>query len=104
MKTRCAVLLLATLSLGGCCLSGSGCNAPIDTATTIPNPDGLGQQPAADSPSPAPKQRVSSRRKSQGDEPSPVYGSSNAGDNFEDDDARLRRKLIICQGCAVSGN
>jgi hypothetical protein len=104
MKTRFAVLLLATLSLGGCCLSGSGCNTPIDTATAMPNPDGLGQPPAVDSPSPAPKQRVSSRRKSQGDEPSPVYGNSNAGDNFEDDEARLRRKLIICQGCAVSGN
>ena len=104
MKTRCAVLLLATLSLGGCCLTGNGCNTPIETATTTPNPDGLGQPPAAEATPPAPKQRVSSRRKSQGDEPSPVYGSSNAGDNLEDDEARLRRKLIICQGCAVSGN
>jgi hypothetical protein len=104
MKTRCAVLLLVTLSLGGCCLSGTGCNTPIETATTMPASDGLGQPPAADSPSPAPKQRVSSRRKSQGAEPNPVYGNSNAGDNFEDDDARLKRKLIICQGCAVSGN
>jgi hypothetical protein len=104
MKTRCAVLLLATLSLGGCCLSGSGCNAPIEAATTMPNPDGLAQPPAAEPPSPAPKQRVSSRRKSQGNEPSAMYGNSDAGDNVEDDEARLRRKLIICQGCAVSGN
>ena len=100
MKALCAALLLATMSLGGCCLSGSACNAPM--ATTNSNPDGLGQPPVMDSPSPAPKQRVSSRVKDQVDEPRP-YDNSNAGDDF--DEARLKRKLIICQGCgAVSGN
>jgi hypothetical protein len=104
MKTLCAAVLLATLSLGGCCLSGSGCDAPMAAATTGRyDLDGLGQPPAEDPPSQAPKQRVSSRR-GQGDEPRPVYDNINAGDNFDDDDARLRRKLIICQGCAVSGH
>jgi hypothetical protein len=101
MKARCAALLLVTLSLGGCCLSGSGCNAPM--ATTTSNWDGLGQPPAEASPPPAPTQRVATRTKGQG-EPGRVHNNSNTGDDFEDDDARLKRKLIICQGCAMSGN
>jgi hypothetical protein len=102
MKTLSAALLLATLSLGGCCLSGSGCNGPM--ATGRYDLDGLGQPPAEDPPPAAPKQRLSSRTKSHGDEMRSLYDNSDGRDNFEDDDARLRRKLIICQGCAVSGN
>src|SRR5262249_39752898 len=103
MKAHCAALLLVTLSLGGCCLSGSGCNTP-PMATTTSNLDGLGQPPTEDRPAPMPKQRVSKRTKGQGDEPGSVYSNPNIGNEFEDDDARLKRKLIICQGCAVSGN
>jgi len=102
MKTLCAALLLATLSLGGCCLSGSGCNAPM--ATGRYDLDGLGQPPMEEPPPAAPKQRLSSRTKGQGDEMRPGYDNSNEGDNYGDDDARLRRKLIICRGCTGSGN
>jgi hypothetical protein len=103
MKPLCAALLLATLSLGGCCSFGSGCNMPTATAGRY-DLDGLGQPPAEAPPSAAPKQRVSSRAKGQGDEMRSLYDNSNGSDNFEDDEARLKRKLIICQGCAVSGN
>ena len=103
MKTLYVALLLATASLGGCCLSSSGCNmSPI--ATARPDLDGLGQPPAEDLPSPTPKQRVSSRAKDHGEEPTPVYSNSNNGDDLEDEDARLKRKLVICRGCAMPGN
>ena len=103
MKTLYVAFLLATVSLGGCCLSSSGCNmSPI--ATARPDLDGLGQPPAEDPPSPTPKQRVSSRAKDRSEEPMPVYGNSSDGTDLEDEDARLKRKLIICRGCAVPGN
>jgi hypothetical protein len=104
MKAHRTALLLVSLSLGGCCLSGTGCNAP-PMATTTSNLDGLDQPPAEDPPAQVPKQkRVSSRTKSQGGEPGSVYSDPNMGNEYDDADARLRRKLIICQGCAVSGN
>ena len=97
MKAAFAGLLLASLSLGGCCLSGSACNAPMAAATGRTDLDGLGPPPAADPASAAPtQQRLSSRTRSRGGGTAPAYDTMNAGDNFEDDDARLRRKLIIC--------
>src|SRR6516225_9173076 len=103
MKTTCAALLLA-LSLGGCCLSTSGCIAPQPTALT--DWDGLGQPPKEAAAPAAPKQQVNKRAKDQ--ETKPASNSAKVANSWEDeearqqaDDARLKRKLIICQNCAA---
>jgi hypothetical protein len=123
MKSLWIAVFLAALPLGGCCLFQSGCNAPIATART--DWEGL-DQPAVQEPrSAVPKQRSSSRVKSQA-EPSkwqdPKSQDSKSQDtksqdnaSTEDswqeeearqqsDDLRLKRRLIICQGCAMSGS
>jgi hypothetical protein len=108
MKAHCTVLLLVALSLGGCCLSGSGCDAPLmataPMATTTSNLDGFAPSPAEEPSAPAPKQRGARRSRGQGGEPGSVYSDPNMGNEYDDAEARLKRKLIICQGCAVSGN
>ena len=102
MKTLYAAVCLAGLSLGGCCLTVGGCNAPLATATT--NWDGLGDPSTEDMPQP-PKQPVSTRARAAKPDRLNAGGSREADDGQQpsDDDA-LKRKLIICQGCAVPGN
>jgi hypothetical protein len=109
MRSFCAAVFLAALPLGGCCLFESGCNAPIAAARA--DWDGL-DQPAVEeeAPSAAPRQRISSRVKSQGQQTksqdNPATGDSWQEEDarLQSDDLRLKRKLIICQGCAVPGN
>lgn len=102
MKTLYAVVCLAGLSLGGCCLTVGGCNAPVATAAT--NWDGLGDPSTEDVPR-APKPLVLTRPRAAKPDRSNAGGSRQADDVSQpsDDDA-LKRKLIICQGCAVPGN
>ena len=106
MKTICAALLLVALSLGGCCLSGSGCNAPQPTALTNWD-DGLDQPPEEAAVPAAPKQHVDKRAKAQkAKSASENANSANSWEAKEDqqaaaDDARLKRKLIICQNCGT---
>ena len=106
MKTICAALLLVALSLGGCCLSGSGCNAPQPTALTNWD-DGLDQPPEEAAAPAARKQHVDKRAKAQ--KAKPASDSANSANSWQDeenqraaDDARLKRKLMICQNCAVT--
>jgi hypothetical protein len=108
MRSFCAAVSLAALPLGGCCLVESGCNAPIAAARA--DWDGLHQPAVEEPPSAAQKQRISSRVRSQGQQTKSPDNPA-MGDSWEEEDARqqsddlrLKRKLIICQGCAVPGN
>jgi hypothetical protein len=105
MKVLLIATALAALSLGGCCLSLGGCDVPLATART--DWDGLGQDPG----SPAPPEKTSDRTKSQGKQRKDAYTSATVGNSWKDDgaqleqdDARVKRKLIICDGCAAAHN
>jgi hypothetical protein len=133
MIIRIAVLLAAGLMLGSCCLSGN-CYAPVTGVAATPGvpmsgapvsgvpmagvptsaPDGLAavsddEPQAADMPA---KPRKTAQRRKDFD---PMGETSSAaryrGDAYEEqlaadkaDEARLKRKLIICQNCSSSGN
>jgi hypothetical protein len=133
MIIRIALLLAAGLMLGSCCLSGN-CYAPVTGLAATPGapmssapmsgaptagvpmsaPDGLAALPddepqAADMPA---KPRKTAQRRKDFD---PIGETSSAaryrGDAYEEqlaadkaDEARLKRKLIICQNCSSSGN
>jgi hypothetical protein len=130
MMLRYPLLLIAGLMLGSCCLSGN-CYAPVagsapaagpmgvattsgpaDVATTSA-PDGLGASPM-DEPQadlPAKPRKTAQRRRGTYGESDASAASRYRGDSFEEqeaadraDEARLKRKLIICQNCASSGN
>jgi hypothetical protein len=108
MRSFYAALFLAALPLGGCCLFESGCNAPVAAARA--DWDGLDQPAQEKAPSVAPRQRISSRVKGQGQQTT-SQDNLTTGDSWQgeearqqSDDLRLKRKLIICQGCAVPGN
>jgi hypothetical protein len=105
MKILLIATALAALSLGGCCLSPSGCEVPLAAAGT--NWDGLGQNPESS----APTEKTSDRAKSRGKQPKDAYTSATLGNSWQDDeaqqqldDARLRRKLIICDSCVAAHN
>jgi len=102
MKIFCLTLLLATLSLGGCCLSGLSCNAPLPTVTA--NWDGLGQQPTEDMRSPPAKQRIShNQTKARAEKPTSAERYAT-GDDLPYDDDQLKQKLVICRGCGPHGD
>ena len=105
MKILLIATALAALSLGGCCLSLGGCDVPLATART--DWDGLAQ----DAGSSAPTEKTSDRTKSQGKQRKDAYTSATVGNSWKDDDAqlqlddtRLKKKLIICDGCAATHN
>jgi hypothetical protein len=109
MKVLSIAAVLATLTLGGCCLSFSGCEAPLATARS--DWDGLVPPRAEDAPSSAPTEKTSGRANSQGEQSKTAYSGSTTGSSWKDDDARLqmddarlKQKLIICDGCAVPRN
>ena len=102
MKIFCLTLLLATLSLGGCCLSGLSCNAPLPTVTA--NWDGLGQQPTEDMRSPPAKQRIShNQTKARAEKPTSAERYAT-GDDLPYDDDQLKQRLVICRGCGSHGD
>jgi hypothetical protein len=66
---------------------------------------------AEDAPSSAPTEKTSGRAKSQGEQSKTAYTGNTTGSSWKDDDARLqmddarlKRKLIICDGCAAPRN
>jgi len=84
---------------------------PGVAATTAP--DGLGpdpaDQPQAEATPPKPRKTVQRRRDADSIEASSA--SRYRGDAYEEqlaadkaDEARLKRKLIICQNCSSTGN
>ncbi|HZV05000.1 MAG TPA: hypothetical protein VE999_07965 [Gemmataceae bacterium] len=107
MKAILIAAALAALPLGGCCLSVGGCEVPLATAATAPDWDGLGPAPASS----APTDITSDRTRSKGRQPKDAYTSTTTGNSWKDDDAqlqmddaRVKKKLIICDGCAVAHN
>lgn len=129
---RYSMLLVAGLMLGGCCLSGN-CYGPVagpapgvpaagapalaaSPATgvaTTSAPDGLGpalmDEPQADVP--AKPRKTAQRRRDTIGESEASAASRYRGDTYDQqeaadraDEARLKRKLIICQNCASTGN
>jgi hypothetical protein len=127
MMLRYFMLLVSGLMLGGCCLSGN-CYAPLagpaPVAGPVPGagptgvattsaPDGLGPAPIDESQAdvPAKPRKTAQRRRDTVGESEASAVSRYRGDTFEQqeaadraDEARLKRKLIICQNCSSSGN
>jgi hypothetical protein len=107
MKALLIATVLAALPLGGCCLSLGGCDVPLAAART--DWDGLLRE--ENPPPSAPTKKISGRMKSQSEQTIDDYAGPPAGGSWKDyearqklDDARLKQKLIICDGCAVSRN
>jgi hypothetical protein len=121
MMLRYPLLLIAGLMLGSCCLSGN-CYAPVAGSAPAVGPagvamtsapdgldSGLMDEPQADVPA-KPKKTAQRRRDTVGDSEASA-ASRYRGDTYEQqeaadraDEARLKRKLIICQSCSTSGN
>jgi hypothetical protein len=109
MKALSIAAALFAMTLSGCCLSFSGCDAPLATART--DWDGLVPPRAEDAPSSTPTEKSWGRAKSQGQQSKNTYTGATVGNSWQDDDgrlqlddARLKQKLIICDGCAASHN
>jgi hypothetical protein len=113
MISKCIVFLVGAVALGGCCISGNGCYAPVLGAPTAPIAwDGLGSPPteAADVPENRPKKNTRPKkeiivgpigdvstgadRKSQADE---AWAEQEAADQA--DETKLKRQLKICSNC-----
>jgi len=107
VMSRLAILCIATLTLGGCASTASYQLASPSSAVAW---DGLGSRP--DEPSSRPRKPArpqiasASAPKTQNEEAdlggTPKYSDSwwKVHDKIEADaDARLARKLVICQGC-----
>jgi hypothetical protein len=109
MISRCIAFLVAALVLANCCASGSGCAPAAGSPVAW---DGLGQAPGEDA-QPVdlrPKPRARAQREiivgpldgamaERGNkvQPKDQWEQQQAAD--QDDDARLKRKLMICRSC-----
>jgi hypothetical protein len=109
MILRCITLLFAALALGGCCLSGNGCYAPVPGTPVAW--DGLGPAPAENGGNNKPK-RVSRRNTeivvgplndvaARSDDPKSQSNDRWAKEQAADQeaDAKLTKQLKICRGC-----
>ena len=107
MKVLLIATALAALPLGGCCLSLGGCEVPLSTAATSTDWDGLGQAPGPSAPTVITPDRTRRQARQANDD----YTSVTTGNAWKDDqarleadDARLKKKLVICDGCAGTRN
>ena len=112
MILKCMAWLAAALMLAGCCTFGNGC-APESRAPVAW--DGLGAAPASDS-QPVelqPKRQARTKREvvlgpidaapteqNSRVQPKNRWEQEQAAD--QDDEARLKRKLIICSACSTA--
>jgi hypothetical protein len=112
MISRCIALLVATLMLAGCCAFGNGC-APESGAPIAW--DGLGAAPASDS-QPVelqPKKHARAKREiilgpldaaatehTRKVQPKDQWEQDQAAE--QDDEIRLKRKLMICSNCSTA--
>jgi hypothetical protein len=96
------VFLIAAFSLANCCALGTGC---VPTAETAAAWDGLDAAPTEEA-QPVelrPKQHARKKRESEAAEikgasrPRDSWGEQQTADEIEE--ARLKRKLTICQSC-----
>ena len=111
MYTKFMALLVAGLALSGCCLSGTGCNAPVAGAPIAW--DGLGEAPT-ESAEPAGEVKRPKRRTARNQEiivgplnnapprRKPRRGTMNGRGMPNEDpeaDAKLARQIKICRNC-----
>jgi hypothetical protein len=109
MILKCIAFLVAALMLADCCALGSGC-APQTGAPTAW--DGLGSAPTDDTQTvePQPKKHVRPKRETivgpldaaateqtNKVQPKDQWKQEQAAD--QDDEMRLKRKLVICRTC-----
>jgi hypothetical protein len=118
MMVRSALLLVAAFSLSGCCMTGSACYGPTASAAAgPPASDGLGAAPTEDDAQVAeesPPKKSARAKPNRAGSADAASASSNpylrSGDSFEQqeaadraDEARLKRKMVICHDCASTG-
>jgi hypothetical protein len=109
MISKCIAFLAVALLLANCCALGNGC-APAAGAPIAW--DGLGTAPTDDTQPAEPQPRKPARAKREiivGPLDAPAAGQNSRArpkDNWEeqqaadqDDEAKLKRKLMICQNC-----
>jgi hypothetical protein len=111
MISKCIALLVAALMLAGCCALGNGC-APESGAPIAW--DGLGSAPTSDSQPVDLQPRKNARTKreiilgpldaaaseqNRKVQPKDQWEQEQATD--QDDEIRLKRKLIICSACST---
>ncbi|WP_291684888.1 hypothetical protein [Bradyrhizobium sp.] len=110
MIAKCTVLVLAALTLANCCALGNGC-APVSSAAPTAW-DGLGSAPTDDmqpvDPPPGKHARAkkeiilgplgaAAAERTNKVQPKDQWEKDQAAD--QDDESKLKRKLIICSTC-----
>jgi hypothetical protein len=116
MILKCIALLAAALMLAGCCVSGIGCS-PMAGSSVAGSPvawDGLGTVPTEteDAQPPEPRKPARTKReiivgpldaapagRNNKVQPADQWAQQQAAD--KDEEARLKRQLVICRGCAA---
>jgi hypothetical protein len=107
MISKCLAFVIAALALAGCCAFGTTCDVP--TAGPHAAWDGLGPV-SNDNARPA---KVSRPREASARSTSEVHGESSlqARDKWEQqeavnkaEEARLSRRMIICNGCSAKSS
>jgi len=109
MILKCIAFLAAALMLTNCCASGNGC-APVAGSPVAW--DGLGTAPTEDTQQPEPKKPARAKREiivgpldaapggqNNKVQPTDQWEKQQAAD--QDDEARLKRKLVICRSCGA---
>lgn len=116
MISKCMAFLVVALVLASCCASGSGCGAPPGGPVAW---DGLGSAPTEDTQPADPRSnKMRSQREIIGAAEGQQDGRLQPRDRFkdrsretweqqqaadQDDEMRLKRKLMICRDCGTSG-
>jgi hypothetical protein len=119
MISKCIAFLALALLLANCCALGNGC-APAAGAPTAAAPiawDGLGTAPTDDTQASEPPVRKPARTKREiivgplGTAAAGQNGKMQPKDGWEEeqaadqqDEAKLKRKLMICQNCGTGGS
>ena len=117
MIAKCVVFLCSAIALGGCCISGNGCYAPVSGVGAPPIAwDGLGTAPTdvAELPEDQPKKKKTRPRREiivgpLGDVAAAPNSRSQASESWakqeaadQADEARLKNKLRICSNCMAA--
>ncbi len=114
MISKSVVFLFSAIALGGCCISGNGCYAPVAGAPIAW--DGLGSPPTdvAEVSEDQPKKKKTRPRREiivgpLGDVAAAPSSRSQAGESWaqqeaadQADEIRLKNKLRICSNCMTA--
>ena len=114
MISKSVVFLFSAIALGGCCISGNGCYAPVAGAPIAW--DGLGSPPTdvAEVSEDQPKKKKTRPRREiivgpLGDVAAAPNSRSQAGESWaqqeaadQADEIRLKNKLRICSNCMAA--